>query len=164
MKRFLLAILATALVISSSVVFIGTDNTASKLSAGLMDGVITENVTVDGVSAEKGSLTDFVSVEEKNDGNTASVSDESLSQQVLSGSFDNHIVTVTGKLPEGASLSLSAVDGKAVDELVAEMDKKAEAVFACDIKIIDAQGKEWQPDESVSVSISSVNTIFTGIL
>ncbi len=152
---------------------------ASKLDGAISAEKLEEDVTLDDcvVDGEKMSLNGN---SEKAEGNVATYDEEgepldnseaniftaeeeetnplptvatALEDKKLEGVFDGRTVTVTGNLPVGATLSLAAVDMDKANDIAQTMSR-AEASFACDIKIIDKYGMEWQPDESVNVSVS----------
>ncbi len=109
-----------------------------------LDDVVIDNTNIDPEYEE------YVHYENSGDDEE----EEKLVESVVSGEFDGHTVTVSGLMPEGTTIKLSDVDNNSVDKLMTEMGQD-NSVFACDIKLIDAEGKEWQPAENgVDVSIS----------
>ncbi len=112
------------------------------------------NTATDDETAEQldNSEAEFYTAEEPTEPPLPTVA-TALEDKKLEGVFDGRTVTVTGNLPVEATLSLAAVDMDKANDIAQTMSR-AEASFACDIKIIDKYGMEWQPDESVNVSVS----------
>lgn len=70
-------------------------------------------------------------------------------------------ITVTGEMPEGATLSVTEVN---VEDYQSLTNDDTQLVKAWDIKIIDADGDEYQPEaynKSVEVTFSDVEQIIT---
>ena len=63
-------------------------------------------------------------------------------------------VTVTGLLPEGATVSVDVVDDAAVMDDGFDIESQDEIVLALDIKVLDKDGNEWQPKEGRQITVS----------
>ncbi len=115
--------------------------------------VFDDSNTLEDVGLNSNTDADYEELVSKGD-SALDEQDEKLVESVVSGKFGGHTVTVSGLMPEGTTIKLSDVDGSSVDKLMNEMGQD-NSVFACDIKLIDADGNEWQPAENgVDVSIS----------
>ncbi len=161
MRRLLSVILSLTILISAiPVTAVDIQNTTATSEIKSESSKETHADCVDDcVDVENGNIEDYIEYEDKNSSeNPDSEAENSFSNdKTISGVFDGHIVNVTGELPDNCTLSLSAVDTDLADELVSQV-AEGESVFACDIKIIDADGNEWQPDGMlVDVSISKLD-------
>jgi len=155
MKKLFLLILSIALVLSTSVVFIGTEKAADRIGNELSDSVTLTDTDVNGEAVGNGELSNLVAVENGSDVVLNENDEESESTPSVNGVIGGHKVVVSGNIPEGATLSLTEVDMNTAQQIATDLYKK-DAVFACDIKIIDTDGKEWQPDESVNVTVTNL--------
>ncbi len=97
-------------------------------------------------------------IEEETEEENPAKADVELVEGRITARADNHLVTVSGMLPLGASLKLVAASEEEVAAALAASGlTSAEAIFAYDISIVNAEGIEWQPEElPVSVAITGL--------
>ena len=80
-----------------------------------------------------------------------------LAEQTIHADADGYRVAISGMMPEGAKIKLTAAGGSVAEKVADATGTEGDPVFAYDIKIIDAEGGEWQPEElDVNVSISGL--------
>lgn len=63
-------------------------------------------------------------------------------------------VTVTGLLPEGATLSVGQVSDDEVLDGGFDVESAEEIMLALDIKVLDKNGDEWQPKKGRQITVS----------
>ena len=85
-------------------------------------------------------------------------SDEETSQILTAKAEDGAVITVkapVGVLPEGANVKVEKVKASEVRDAVEAIEKNIDELAAYDITIINAEGREIQPEGAVNVTIKN---------
>lgn len=158
MKRLLSLVLCALLLVSLVVpVYAETDPTettaatdaSTEAETEAASEESTETATEDATEAETEEAT-----EESTEEATEPAATQSAEVTEKTASMNDVAVNVSGAIPEEVSLSVEEAD---VEHSDFGVENSEDIVAAMDINLMDEQGEEWQPEESVTVTIDALS-------